>query len=152
MKVWRNLVANDATIRGYLGAVNATEALKWIRYSDTALVQIEDFYQYPCIISKFNEDESTLRGSDSNTPIVITSIYNSTKNDNYAITNMRIRDRLKQLLRDNHEALNSQAVSLSLSLKVRDVTWVGSITYDDKTQGTERLHKIICTQKFIVGE
>ena len=69
-----------------------------------------------------------------------------------AINCMQLKDLIKTLLEDDNEALNTQATVLGDTLKVRDSEWVSAVTYKDKTQGTERLHKIICTMKFIIGD
>ena len=148
----RNLLANDATLRTLMGVTTVSNALRAIVYSDAIFSQKVDFFAYPMIAVRLDEDESTLRGSDSNTPSVTIIIHNPAKNDGCVITLNKIKDRLKLLMKDKHEAFNSQAVLLGHTLKVRDCTWVGATTYDDKTLGSERLHKIICTCNFIVGD
>lgn len=151
-KTLRYYFANDSTLRGYLGASSVNEALRVLIYSDSTFSQKKDFFSYPMISFRIDEEESTLRGSDSNTIPVNIIVHNPAKNDNCIIINNRIKDRMKILIRDNHEAINAQAVSLGLTLKVRDANWVGAVTYEEKELGTERLHKIICTCNFIVGD
>lgn len=148
----RTYFANDSEMRSYLGVATAEDAERVLVYSDSIFSQKEDFFTYPMISFRLDEDESTMRGSDSNTPQVNMTIHNPAKNDGCIITLNRIKDRMKTLIKDNHVAINTQGALLGYVLKVRDSTWVGGITYDDKTLGSERLHKIICTCNFIVGD
>ena len=152
IKTIRYVFANDATLRGHLGVTTVAGALKKIIYSDAIFSQKEDFFVYPMIALRLDDEQSTLRGSDSNSPAVTMIIHNPSKNKNCIITNNRIKDRMKLLIKDNNETFNVQAQLLSLDVKVRDSHWVGAVTYDDKTLGSERLHKIICDCKFIVGD
>jgi len=152
--VVRNLIANDAAIRVLLRATNANAALKSILYTDAEYVSKDAFYSLPGIAIKYDDEASTLRGSDSNTLMVGFEIVDSVmaKVDSAAINCMKIRDALKTLLEDKHTTINAQASTLGRTLKVRDSEWVSSVTFSDKTQGSERLHKIICTMKFISGD
>ena len=152
----RNFYANDATLRTYLNANSVANALLQLPYQDGIIAQRNTFQKYPVVTFKIDDEEDLLRGSDSNTVFVTNIVINYINNDigNYNWLELihRIKDRMKILLKDNHETINSQATALSLSLKVRDSHWVGGLTYSDKVQGTEDLHKIICTTKFVVGD
>lgn len=152
IKTLRYLFANDATLRGYLGASTVNEALQVLIYSDGVFSQISDFFRYPMVSFRLDDEESTLRGSDSNSPLLNITVHNPSARNSCITTNNRIKDRVKLLIRDNNEAINNQAASLGLILKVRDANWVGAVTYEDKELGSERLHKIICTCNFIVGD
>ena len=156
IKTLRYLFANDSTIKSYLGVSTLANALIQIPYQDGILAKRINGEKYPVIALKLDDDESTLRGSDSNTAfvtmVVINYINNSVGSINWLEVIHKLKDKMKLLIRDNHESINTQAIALSLNLKVRDSLWVGGVTYDDKTQGTEDLHKIICTTKFIIGD
>ena len=154
IKTIRYLFANDATIRSFLRTNDVTTALQSILYSDSEYVSKEDFYSFPGIALRMDDDVSTLRGSDTNTVELEISIVDSVmaKSNSAMINCMNIRDRIKIMLKDNHSIINDQATALGLALKVRDSEWVSSVTYKDKTQGSERLHKIICSIKFIIGD
>lgn len=154
IKVLRYLIANDATMRNLFGASSVADCVnKRLFYKDATFADKEPQFVYPAITLKLDEDESSLRGSDTNTIFLEITIANDFKTDQYPHTaNIRLKDRLKELLEDNHEAINAQAISLSEVLHCRDIAWVSAITYDDKTQGTQRLSRIICTIKAIVGD
>jgi hypothetical protein len=150
----RNTIAADSSIRALLRCSSKNNALRVIVYSDSEYVGKEDFFSLPGIAVRIDEDASTLRGSDSNTVFVEIAVVDSvnSKVGGAVLNCTQIKDLLKILFRDNHNIINAQALSLGFSLKVRDSEWVSSITYKDKTQGTERLHKIISTVKLIVGD
>jgi len=157
IKTLRYLLANNSDIRSYLGTSTVDAALLQIPYQDGIVAQRVNFQSYPVIAMKIDDDdEDVLRGSDSNTifvtMVVINYINNNVGSFNWLEVLHRIKDKMKLLIKDNHETINSQGTALSLNLKIRDAHWVGGVTYDDKTQGTEDLHKIICTTKFIVGD
>jgi hypothetical protein len=154
VEVLRNCIANVPGIRTLLRVSSAANALKVILYTDAEYVGKDDFYSLPGIVLRMDDDASTLRGSDSNTVDVEITIVDSVmaKSGSAAINCMKIRDLLKTLFKDNHIVINNQATALGKTLKVRDSEWVSSVSFKEKTQGTERLHKIICTLKLIVGD
>lgn len=156
IRTLRHYLANDSTLRSLMGSGDADTIRARIVYQDGIFVQKQDFYAYPMISLKLMEDEDSLRGSDSNTVSVMVTVHNPVNNEvngeNAITANNRIKDRLKLLIRDKHEPINNQGSLLGLTLKVRDASWVGAFPYDDKELGSERLHKIICTCNFIVGD
>ena len=153
IKTLRYYIANDATIRSYLGTnLTVNNSLKQIIYQDGIFAQKDDRFSYPIITLKLDESEPTIRGCDTNTAFVTIIIHNPIKHLDPITKNIRLKDRLGLLFRDNNTAINNQATSLGINLKVRDSAWVSAETFDDKSQGTERLHKIICLTKFIVGD
>jgi hypothetical protein len=154
IKSLRYLIANDSTLQGAtcFNKSTSAEMLKVLIYSDGIFASKADFHSYPMLSIRLDDDEDHLRGSDSNTVPITMTIHTPTVQDGAIIRNNRIKDRLKLLLRDNHEEINSQATALSINLKVRDCQWVGAVTYEDKELGSERLHKIICNVKLILGD
>jgi hypothetical protein len=161
VKSFRYVIANDAILRLRFKEITEAGMLFRLLYKDASYVSLEDVnsttaeseYKYPAIVFKINDDEDLLRGSDSNTIFVEMTIINSYANNASQTVNMLIKDRLKTIMKDKHEILNAQALSsFSEILKCRDLAWVSAISYDDKTQGTQRLNKITCLLKAIVGD
>ena len=153
--------SNDSTLQTLLGVSTQAEALKRIVMKDAQYVNMKsdtaDQYPLPAITLKLDDEEETV-GVPSNEEYIEAIIYNSTYNANCIYDNIRIKDRLKTITAekksgdDFHSNINAQGQALALDPKVRGVFWVSASTYDDKEQGTQRLHRIICVLRMIVGD
>lgn len=155
IKAFRYQVAKDSTMQSLFGESTDTDVLnKRLFYKDSTYVGVPDGYDYPALSFKLDDDEPMIRGCDDNTLMLEATIYNKFGNDQAQIINLRIKDRLKLILEDQNVAINAQALTFPtpVVLKVRDVAWVSAISFDEKTQGSERLHKNICTLKLTVGD
>jgi len=153
VKSLRNVIADDSTMRTLIGETTSANMLnKRLFYKDATFSEIEGNFAYPAILIKTDDDDPTERGIDTNTLMIELTIINKFGADGAQMLNMQIKDRLKILLHEKHELLNNRAKLFSATLHCRDLAWVSAITYDDKTQGTQRLHRNICTMKAIVGD
>ena len=153
----RNYIADDADMRSLLNQTTKANTLKVILFRDGEYISIKDRYQYPAIAIAMADDD-TPEAIASNNVFLHLMPVNTVANANCMKVNYMIKDRLRELL-DNktnddtkHVAINAQALALGLSLKVRGVFWVSASPYEDKEQGSERLHKISCFIKMVVGD
>jgi hypothetical protein len=158
IKSLRYYLGNDATMRSYLSASDVTVALRQILYQDSEYINKSGGYLYPAITFKMNE-----QGIDvtipTNNPIINFMLINKIVNPDPMLTLVRMKDRLKYLLIDKtntdkkFEDINSQGKALDCGdPKIRLLSWVGAVTYDDVEQGSERLHKINCLVQLVVGD
>lgn len=158
IKTLRYYFAADATMRTLLGVATAQLARAQLRYSDSNLAQVTAQHSFPCITLKIDDDDPIAREIPTNTIYLTATVWCPSVVNNYAEKCIKLKDRLNYLLKKTAvnnvvTNINTQATTLGLtSVKVHDAAWVGAVTYDDKTQGTERLHKIICTARFILGD
>ena len=127
---------------------------KRIFLKDTFYVSIKGNQNFPAITIKTNDDNPNIRGADDNSIYLEICVFNKWGNPNAMTLNLRAKDRLKLLFEDNHETINYMALTFAppVILKVRDVAWVSATSYDDKEQGSERMHKNICLLKLTVGD
>ena len=154
----RDYLSADSDLRSHFtGATTKALMLRRVLYKDAQYVSIKNHFDYPFITLMLDEtDEETF--VPSNKLMLKVSLNNSWKNAACAETNVRIKDRIKELMANKcntdakHEEINDQATALGLDIKVRELTWVSAVTYDDKEQGSERLHKIICIIQMTVGD
>lgn len=157
IKSIRSYLSTDATLRGYFGVASADEAMKRLVMKDGQYAQVTDFYGFPAVAFKLDDDASEAY-VPTNDLLLSLHIVNKLANSNCMLTCIQIKDRVKQLLcnksnSDNkHEAINAQGRSLGLDVKIRGIFWVSGLTYDDIEQGSERLHRINCLIKLIVGD
>jgi hypothetical protein len=155
----RNYIANDASFRTVANMASAVAALKRILCKDTSTISVTDFYTYPGISLKL-DDEYTREAIPSNNQLLQLMIVNSVKNSDALMTIHRMKDRLRDLFDDRsnkpehkrHTFLTAQASTLGYDVKFRGTYWVNAWTYDDIEQGSERLHRIICLVRLVIGE
>lgn len=163
IKSLRYYLADDSELQSIWGESTQAGMLKRLLYKDSVYASSNEDgkgaqgageYLYPHIGLKLDDDEPQLRCSDDNTFAVTLAIVNKYGNANVSLVNMQTKDRLKKLLRDKASDLRNKAATLSpsIDLKVRDIAWVSAVTYDDKEQGSERRHYIICTVQMTVGD
>lgn len=157
IKTLRYYISNDATIRTLIGASDAEDARKYIRYVAGQQVNIEGGYKFPAIIVHFDEDSPMARGIPTNTVFTVFEIWIPTKTNGGLSVINNIKDRLRMLFKETCETtivenIVQQAVTLGISLRLHDASWVGAVARDDKTQGSERLHAIICTTSQVLGD
>lgn len=155
IKALRYTVANDSDMRTLFGEDTAQAMLdSRLFLKDSFYVSKEGGQDFPALTFKISDDDPLVRGCDDNQVILELTVYNKWGNTGSATLNMRAKDRLKLLLEDEHEIINSVALTFAppVTLKVRDVAWVSASSYDDKEQGSERMHKNICFLKLTVGD
>lgn len=154
-KAVRYVIANDDTMRTLFSEVDAAGMIgKRLFAKDSFYVSKDGNQSFPAITIKTSDDEPMLRGCDDNQVLLELTVYNKWGNEDALTLNLRAKDRLKLLLEDGHEIINSVALTFAppVTLRVRDVAWVSAASYDDKEQGSERLHKNICFLKLTVGD
>lgn len=158
IKALRYTIADDSIIRSLFEVSTRAAALKRVLYKDSVYTSSNaggvKRYVYPQLGFKFNDDNPQIRGADDNSVMLEITIVNKFKNSSASLVNLQIKDRLKEMLEDGHQTVNAKALTLSPSIvtKVRDISWVSGVAYDDKEQGSERLHKLICNLKLVVGD
>ena len=155
IKSIRHLLANDSSIRSILGSTSKQDTLDTrLFYKDSVYAAKIDGYDFPHIAMKLDSDPDSIRGADDNCLYLEIDIVSSVQISGASLKNLQIRDSIKKLLNNKHLAVNSTALTFSpaVVLKVRDISWVSGITYDDKEQGSERRHKMICLFKLVVGD
>jgi hypothetical protein len=157
IKALRYTIANDATVMGYLGKSTAADALTRLGIKHGFYMQKDGQYTLPAIAILVNDDEDREFIPVSELFVKFT-IVNKFENPDAMMKCIQMKDRLKDLLCNKknddtkHESINTQASTLGFTLKVRDSRWVSGITYDDQEQGSQRLHKIDCVIKMVVGD
>lgn len=156
IKAVRTVLANDAVIRTALGSGSATTALNTQLFHKDGLYSRKSTqeYVYPHIAFKLDTDSPAIRGADDNAVMLFADIVNMPNKADFISNCYKCMDRLKTLLVDKPNVLNNIALTFSpaVVLRVRDVSWVSGTTYDDKEQGSERKHRIICMLKMVVGD
>lgn len=158
IKTFRYVISDDSSMRTLFEESTQTEMLKRMLFKDAIYASSNEngtqWFEYPHMTFKIEDDEPIIRGCDDNNVFLEITIVNRFGKNYSATSILNIKDRLKELLEDKHEVLNAKALTFSppIILKVRDIAWVSAIMYDDKEQGTERLHKCICNLKLIVGD
>jgi hypothetical protein len=158
LKGLRYYLAANTALRTLLGTTTNDSTLARLLYKDSLYASSNEGgtqnYPYPHITFKLNDDDPKLRFSDDNSVYLELTIENLFSNSSASMVNLQIKDCLKELLEDSHSAINAKALTLTppLTLKVRDIAWVSARTYDEKEQGTERVHKYICIMKLVVGD
>ena len=152
----RTVVANDLIIRTALGSNSAATALSTQLFHKDGLYSRKSTqeYVYPHIAFKLDSDSPAIKGADDNAVMLFADIVNMPNKADFISNCYKCMDRLKTLLVDKPNVLNNIALTFSppVVLKVRDVSWVSGTTYDDKEQGSERKHRIICMLKMVVGD
>jgi len=152
----RTVVANDSIIRTALGSNSAATALSTQLFHKDGLYSRKSTqeYVYPHIAFKLDSDSPAIKGADDNAVMLFADIVNMPNKADFISNCYKCMDRLKTLLVDKPNVLNNIALTFSpaVVLKVRDVSWVSGTTYDDKEQGSERKHRIICMLKMVVGD
>ena len=157
IKTVRYYMAADSELQSIM-SLSAQQLLDRIYYQSAGFSNTIDAgkstYKYPCISILPDNDGSFPLGVPTNTVKLYIIIYNSVKSDNTIEVLLNISDRLRLLFRDKHEAINSKSRSLTppVNLKVRDSQWVSGVNYQDKTLGSEQLHKYINTLQLIIGD
>ena len=158
----RYYLSTDATLRNsnHLNASTEAAARNKILIKDGTTVSIDGSYSFPIICLKLNDGEAV--ALPTNEEFLELMIINTTKGsavNQYPLTICtRIKDRLKYLMAnkcssdDKHVSINVQGQLLGTNPKVRGMFWVSALTYDDKEQGSERLHRINCVVQMIVGD
>lgn len=157
IKTFRYYFSNNLDIQNYLGVNSAEDARKQIVYSDTLVVQKDGLYRYPVIVLRMDEDEALRKNLPTNTVLLDIEIYIPSKMNSFLITLNRIKDKLRYLIRktavyNSVTQINDQASTLGIDIKLHDSDWAGAVSYNEKTQGTERLHIIKCTARLILGD
>ena len=156
IKAVRTVLANDAAIRTALGSVSVATALNTQLFHKDGLYSRKSTqeYVYPHIAFKLDTDSPAIRGADDNAVMLFADIVNMPNKADFISNCYKCMDRLKTLLVDKPNVLNNIALTFSpaVVLRVRDVSWVSGTTYDDKEQGSERKHRIICMLKMVVGD
>ena len=162
LRAVREVIADDPEIRTQMESSDATDMLaNRLFYKDGVYARkATEEFQYPHLTFKLDRDDAQLRGADDNSLFLEINIVSIVDNSYYIIKLNRIADRLNLMFSDKDGvnapgALNAKALTFSpdpVNLKVRYVDWVSGISHDDKEQGSERRHKIICLLKFTVGD
>jgi len=153
----RNYLANQSDIQHWLGVSTAANALKQILYKDCQYVSVDGNYKFPVIALKFDDDADTLLAASNNVVLEL-GIVHTVKGANPMHTCLRLKDHIKDALinKNNNDRkqddINAQGQSLGFDPKIRGLFWVSAITYDDKEQGSERLHRIGCMVRLVVGD
>lgn len=154
----RDYIAEDASIQSLFSENDKPGTLQRIMYKDSTYINIEDFYEYPAITMKIDDDDPPI-SIPANNHLLQLMVINKINNDNCMLTCVEIKDRLKNLLVNTanqndgkHVNINVQGVALGYDPKIRDVRWVSATTYDDVEQSTEKLHRIVCLLTLHVGE
>ena len=152
LKTLRYYIGADSSIQTLLGEATAQDTRKHLVMMDAVYVSKDSGYSYPRIGLLVDDDAPRMRGCDDNTVDLFLDIANKYANADCALVNLKLKDRLKDLIDEKHADINDQAVTLSLSLKLRGIFWVSGVTYNDKTQGSERLHRYNCQFVLTVGD
>jgi len=154
----RDYIAEDSSMQALLSESTKAGTLRRVVYKDSTYINIEDFYGYPAITMKIDDDDPPM-SIPANNHILQLMVINKITNNNCMLTCVEIKDRLKNLLvntcnqSDNkHVSINAQGAALGYDPKIRDLRWVSATTYDDIEQGTEKLHRIMCLLHLHVGE
>ena len=154
---FRYFWASDATLQSYLEATSRDEALKQILAKDASYMSLKDGYKYPGLAVRLIDDYDDAR-IPSNNEFLEVMLINDVKKSNSLLTIYNIKDRIKEMTIDriNGHAkldnLNAQGQSLGFDTKIRGVFWVSASPYDEKEQGSERLQRLTCLMRLIVGD
>lgn len=158
IRTLREYLASDSGMMTLLSVSTAADAKNYRLVAKDAKYtshnESGNKWSYPLITFKVYDDEPMVRGADDNSVFLELVVENKFSNTNALMVNMQIKDKLKLLLEDKHSEVNAVATTFSppQTLKVRDIAWVSAVVYDDKEQGTERLHKYTCLMKLVVGD